>query len=83
MLNTIYSIYKIRDKNTNEIHEREVRRQGHKLKVLNLEVGKPMVFEYLEGGHLYTSSVESFKVNWDDSITITTRNTIYLFEMAE
>lgn len=81
LINGIYSIYKIRDKCTNEVHEREFRRQGHKLKIMRLEVGQPMVFEYVEGGYLTTSLIESFRFNWDDSITITTMNSIYRFEL--
>lgn len=80
MLSRVYKIQRIREKHTNEIHEREIRRQGYKLKIVGLEKGKPLVFEYLEGGYLYTSPVVSFRVNWDDSLIVVTQNTIYFFE---
>lgn len=83
MLNVIYKIYKIRDRETGEVHEREIRRQGHRLKILSLDIGMPLVWEYLDGsGVMRTSRVELFSIKTDvnDSLIVTTQNTIYTFK---
>lgn len=82
MLNSVYTIYKIRDKHTNEIHEREVRRQGHKLKIIVLKVGYPMMYEYLEGGFMRTSTVEEIDSSGYE-LEVTTMNTIYTFKKSQ
>lgn len=82
MLNAVYTIYKIRNKTTGEIHERETRRQGHKLKIIALKVGYPMMYEYLEGGFMRTSVVEEINSS-DFELEIRTLNTIYTFKKSQ
>lgn len=84
MFDTIYEIYQIRDRYTGEAHEREARRQGHKLKLAHLRIGEYMFWEYLDGsGVMRTSTVKSFSHNEDRSLfTVATRNTNYVFKKS-
>lgn len=85
MLDTVYEIYQIRDRYTGEIHERETRRQGHKLKLGHLRIGEIMIWDYLDGtGYVRTSTVKSFSSSEDGNLfTVTTRNTNYTFKRHE
>lgn len=81
MTSALYSIYKIRDRETNETHERESRRQGHQLSIALLEESKSMIWHYVTGGYVHTSSVESFSHDSTERVlTVITRNTVYTFK---
>lgn len=82
MFKDTYEIYKIRDRATGEAHERESRRQGHKIKIVALGTGYSMIYEYLEGGYLTTSTVENIEPN-ERELEVRTRNTIYTFKKSE
>ncbi|MNV11745.1 hypothetical protein D3C71_1023200 [compost metagenome] len=59
--------------------EREARRKGQRVDILNLNVGQPLVLAYRDDYNhlLHGSRVES--VEGDDVLTVTTRNIVYTF----
>lgn len=76
----IFIFDKARDKSTGEVIEREKRRKGQELIVEILEVGKPLLYSYISGGSLYTSTVVDYQFD-DRELVITTMNSVYTFKL--
>lgn len=76
----IFIFDKVRDKSTGEVIERETRRKGQELIVEILEVSKPLLYSYISGGSLYTSTVEDYQFD-DRELVITTMNSVYTFKL--
>lgn len=80
-----YVIERIRQKN-GQPHEREARRKGHRVQLVELTLGSPLILTYPDDGNkvLQTSAVEAFNVNDDGSlrerVVIQTRNSVYVLQ---
>ena len=77
----MYVIERIRQKN-GQPHEREARRKGHRVQIVTLEIGSPMILSYPDDGNkiLQTSAVEAFSVDGAGELSgiIQTRNSVYV-----
>lgn len=82
MLGAVYEIHKIRDRYSDKIHEREVRRKGHRVNIFHLEMNQFMYWTYIDGsGITRTSEVKSFSNSADGAtLTVTTKNSVYTFK---
>ncbi|MGE7271392.1 hypothetical protein ACQKK5_08030 [Brevibacillus panacihumi] len=74
-----YTIDRIRHKN-GTVHERELRRKGHRVNVVKLTLGSPMILEYVDsGGYLMTTEVEAYTPPEyiRGALVVQTRNSVY------
>lgn len=74
-----YIIDKIRNLSDGSIHERETRRKGHEVRLLVLQAGACMLWEYIEGGMVRTSIVQKFKYD-NGVLSVITENSSYEFK---
>lgn len=77
----IYVIEKVREKN-GAVHERELRRKGHRVTIESLCVEQPLFYRYVtEGSLVITSTVEAFNTDWESEghLVVQTRNSVYCF----
>lgn len=80
LFNTVFVFQKARNKVGGEVLERETRRKGHELVIRLLDVGSPLIYEYLDGGSLHTSRVIEYEFN-EGKLVVTTMNSIYTFSV--
>lgn len=78
--NKIFVFEKARNKANGEVLERETRRKGHELMIQLLDIGKPLLYEYVSGGSLYTSRVIEYEFN-EGELVVTTMNSVYTFKV--
>lgn len=74
-----YTIERVRHKN-GTVHERELRRKGHRVRVIILTLGAPMILEYVDsGGYLTTTDVETYTSPEyiGGALVVQTRNSVY------
>lgn len=84
----VFIVEAIRIRSDNSPHEREARRKGQRVNVLQLEAGRNLIAEYIDdpGYVLRTSTVEEWEISHASGLlTVTTENTVYTFrkEVAE
>lgn len=82
LFNTVFVFEKARNKETGEVLERETRRKGHELVVRLLNVGSPLIYEYLTGGSLYTSTVVEYEFD-ESELVVKTLNSVYTFSVKK
>lgn len=80
LFNTIFVFEKARDRVDGKALERETRRKGHELVIRLLDVGSPLIYEYLDGGSLHTSRVIEYEFN-DGELVVNTMNSVYTFRV--
>jgi hypothetical protein len=76
----IYTIESIVDRRTGEPTERDARRKGHRIEVIWLSPGEPMLLKYVDEGSILTTSGVWEHHHLPDSLVVKTRNSIYTFK---
>lgn len=82
----MYVIERIRHKD-GKVHERELRRKGHRVLITHVAIGEPLVIVYVDDGDkvLRTSSVEAYNADWNSTerLVVQTKNSVYVFSKTK
>lgn len=82
----MYVIDSVRQKD-GTIHERELRRKGHRVFIAHVAIGDPLEVIYVDDSDkvLRTSPLEAYNADWNsaEKLIAQTKNSVYVFSKAK